>query len=123
MDMWHGHSARTCSIDMQVYIAKTCSIDKDMQHEHPVGKCSKDVQHGNTACACCMYMLHIHAAWRSSRMQLVHAALTCLRRPCSFTPIHSLTVLMGQLFAYHIGEQQFTSQGCTHTYNVNRFFC
>ncbi len=40
---------------MQIYISKTYSIDMGMQKESTAGKCSKDVQHGNTACACSMY--------------------------------------------------------------------
>jgi hypothetical protein len=42
-----------------------------------------------------------------------------LWRPCSFTPIHSLTGPVGQPFASCLGGQRFASMGCTHTIQWN----
>jgi hypothetical protein len=65
LDMWHdiqqGHAAWMCSMDIQ--------------RVHAAYACYTDMQHESTASACSMYMLHGHAVWRSSRMQLVHAEL------------------------------------------------
>jgi hypothetical protein len=38
------------------WISKTCSIDMGMQNKHTAGKCGKDMQHGNTTCACSMLL-------------------------------------------------------------------
>ncbi len=42
-------------------------------------------------------------------------------RPCNFTPIHSLTGLVGQLFASRQWGQRFPSRGCTHSHNRTGF--
>ncbi len=47
--------------------------------------------------------------------QLFSLFLFPLWRPCSFTPLHSLTGPVGQPFASRPGGQRFTSWGCTHT--------
>jgi hypothetical protein len=44
-----------------------------------------------------------------------------LWRPCNFTPIHSLTGLVGQPFASCLGDQRFSSWGCIHTHNGTLF--
>jgi hypothetical protein len=49
LDLRHGHSAKTCSMDLQIYISKTCSIDMGMQHRHTSGKCILDMLHGITS--------------------------------------------------------------------------
>jgi hypothetical protein len=46
-----------------------------------------------------------------------------LWRLFSFTPIHSLTGSVGQLFASRLWEKRFPSQKCTNTYNATGFSC
>jgi hypothetical protein len=80
--MQHRHLAWTFNedmhTDMQVYILKTCSIDMDKEHRHTYSgemqtrTDSMEIQHVHAAC---MHMLNGPAAWRSSRIQLEHAAL------------------------------------------------
>jgi hypothetical protein len=40
---------------------------------------------------------------------------------CKYAPIQSLTGPVGQLFASHLGGQQFASQGCTYSHNGTKF--
>jgi hypothetical protein len=42
-------------------------------------------------------------------------------QPCNVTPIHSLTGPIGQSFAPHLGSQQFSYWGCTHSHNGTGF--
>ncbi len=66
--MHHGHAGLHFK-DMQHNLL-TCSTDIQQ-------KCSKDMQHGNTDCACSMYTCCTEkAAWRNGCMQLVHAQCT-----------------------------------------------
>jgi hypothetical protein len=80
MDMQQGHVKGTCSMDMQVYILKTCSknircsIDMNMEHGRSAWKCSKNMQHGNTAWKYSLDMKYVvHAVWKSG----MNAAWTC----------------------------------------------
>jgi hypothetical protein len=89
---------------MQIYILKTYSIDMGMQKESTAGKCSEDMQHGNTACACSMYMLQGHAAWRISRVLLVYAALTCtleMARTCRMDKQHGHVHVRTRIDGHH----------------------
>jgi hypothetical protein len=66
MGMWHRQAAWTwawtCGKDMQIYISKTCSkgirysIDMGMQHRNSADKSGKDMQLGNTAWTCSVYI-------------------------------------------------------------------
>ncbi len=68
LDLRHGHSAKTCSMDLQIYISKTCSMD--IQHWN-----------GHAAQTYIREMHPRHAAWNYSiSMQHVHVAPTCCMR-------------------------------------------
>ncbi len=54
------------------------------------------------------------APWQELNFEL--PIIKIMWRPCSFTPVHSVTGLVGQLFAPCLLGQKFASQGCTQTY-------
>ncbi len=93
MDMWHGHSAWTCSTDthwhvawafsmnmQQGHAAWTCSMDiwtfnMDMRHGHSAHTCSKDMQPGHAPKTWSKDMRQGHASWTCSKdMRQGHAA-------------------------------------------------
>ncbi len=74
MDIHQGHSSRTCSMDMKVYISKTCGMTCriDMQHWHgqAARTYSSEMQQGHAVRKYSMCMQHVlyildgHTAWK-----------------------------------------------------------
>jgi hypothetical protein len=56
-----------------------------------------------------------------TQQQTVQKLKNILWRPYNFTPTHSLTGPVGQLFASCLGGQRFASWGCTKIHNKTGF--
>ncbi len=107
--MRHGHPARTCSMDMQVYISKTCSIDMGMQCGHTAWKYSMCMRHvriqrtsniekqQDAACTCSIYKHLGHEArmcskesWMDMKHGYDHVRTRTRTCPCTYIHIYIL---------------------------------